>query len=182
METLHIIHLAARTDRMETLCKELAAQEIINYQIWPGIIGTPTYKGVASAHHQIVAFADEKQLESVVIAEDDIRFTAPGAYRYFLDQTPADYDLYLGGITWRSPGDEKRTQKFAGLTLYKIKQRFYKTFLSAGSDDHLDRSLSDLGKFMVCDPLVAKQYPGYSDNEGRDVNYEHHVAHMRFLK
>ncbi|MBI2272553.1 MAG: hypothetical protein HYU70_02045 [Bacteroidetes bacterium] len=182
MDTLHIVHLAARTDRMETLRRELAVQEITNYRIWPGIIGAPAYKGVASAHHQIVAFADEQQLESVVIAEDDIQFTAPGAYQYFLEHTPADYDLYLGGITWGSFGDEKRTEKFAGLTLYKIHQRFYQTFLSAGSDDHLDRSLSRLGTFMICDPLVAKQYPGYSDNEGRDVNYEHHVAHMRFLE
>lgn len=181
METLHIIHLAARTDRMETLCGELAAQEITNYRIWPGIIGVPTYKGVASAHHQIVAFAYQQQLTSVVIAEDDIQFTARGAYRYFLEHTPTHYDLYLGGITWRSPGDEKRTEKFAGLTLYKVQQRFYQTFLSAGLDDHLDRSLSGLGTFRICDPLVAKQYPGYSDNEGRYVNYEHHVAHMRFL-
>jgi hypothetical protein len=182
METLHIIHLAARTDRMATLRQELAVQEITNYRIWPGIIETPAYRGVASAHHQVVAFADEQRLESVVIAEDDIRFTAPGAYRYFLNHIPAQYDLYLGGITWRSAGDEKRTEKFAGLTLYKIHQRFYQTFLSAGSDDHLDRSLSGLGAFMICDPLVAKQYPGYSDNEGRDVNCEHHVAHMRFLQ
>lgn len=99
METLHIIHLVARTDRMETLRRELAAQEITNYRIWPGITGTPTYRGVASAHQQIVSFADEQQTESVVIAEDDIRFTTPGAYRYFLNHTPADYDLYLGGIT-----------------------------------------------------------------------------------
>lgn len=182
METLHIIHLAARTDRMKTLRHELTAQEITNYRIWPGIIGAPAYKGVTSAHHQIVAFANEQQLDSVVIAEDDIRFTAPGAYRYFLSHTPTDYDLYLGGITWRSTGDEKRTEKFAGLTLYKIQRRFYQTFLSAGSGDHLDRSLSGLGMFTICDPLVAKQYPGYSDNEGRNVSYEHYIAHMRFLK
>ncbi|MEO8174243.1 MAG: hypothetical protein ABI581_14210 [Sediminibacterium sp.] len=167
---------------METLGQELDTQGITDYQIWPGIAGRPAWRGVTSAHHQIVAFAQAQGLESVVIAEDDIRCTASGAYRYFLNHTPIEYDLYLGGITWRRPGDEKRTEKFAGLTLYRVHQRFFETFLAAGSNDHLDRSLSGKGMFMVCDPLVAKQHPGYSDNESREVNYEHNVSHMRFLK
>jgi len=96
---LQIINLKHRSDRLHLLKQELAIQEITNYKIWEGVLDTQGPKvGIAKAHKQIVKWAKKLNLESIVIAEDDIIFTDIGAYSYFIKQTPKEYDLYLGGI------------------------------------------------------------------------------------
>lgn len=170
---LNIIHLEHRKDRLELLQKELAEQGIYQYKIWDGIWDRKQpCKGISKSHKQIVKFACDNKLPSIMIAEDDLKFTATGAFQYFLQNEPPDYDLYLGGIYYGNIKKDNTVDDFAGLTLYRIHQRFYNTFLSIPEETDLDRSLHLKGKFVVCDPFVVFQQNGFSDNKGAHCNYE----------
>lgn len=171
MNNLQIIHLGHRFDREALLIKELEAQCIVDYTIWPGIIENVPFKGVSKAHKQIVEWAMKKGLSHVTIAEDDICFTDRGAYDYFIQNEPNDYDLYLGGITHGIKNERNEVFDFSGLTLYRVKQTFYRTFLSVSDNGNIDRMLNNKGRYIVCNPFVVKQHDGYSDNLKREMKY-----------
>lgn len=170
---LNIIHLEIRIDRRIALDIELQKQEISAFRIWDGIINEANPRtGISKAHKQIISKAKESGLHSVLIAEDDIKFTAKGAFEYFLNNIPADFDLYLGGITHGKINSEKVVNDFSGLTLYLIHNRFYNTFLDTAEDLNIDRALAGKGKYVVCDPFVAIQHNGYSDNMQIHCEYD----------
>ena len=164
----------ASADRLPILMKELSDQGIVQYKIWPGIHDvTSICKSINLSHKQIVADAKERELPFVIIAEDDIQFTHPNSYQYFLSQMPhhADYDLFLAGIYLGTLLSDNSVKSFSGLQLYSVSCLFYDTFLSTPDDEHLDRSLSGKGRFFVCNPFAAIQYNGFSHNTGKEENY-----------
>jgi hypothetical protein len=170
---LNIIHLPRRNDRYEHLLGQLAIQDIKEFQFWDGIEDSEfPQRGIRSAHQRIIQNALDKQLETVLIAEDDLLFTAPGAFKYFMKNIPSSFDLYLGGISDGKIQNDGSTNSFSGLMLYMVHRRFYEVMLSFGGDQHLDTALRGLGKFYVCDPMVAMQQNGYSDNQKRHIEYD----------
>lgn len=170
---LHIIHLGNRIDRQRLLELELSTQNITDYKIWPGIIESHPKNGIAKAHKQIIQYARNEALDSILICEDDIKFTAPRAFHYFLSTQPLDYDIYLGSVIWGNVQKDNSVTDFAGTTLYIIKQEFYDTFLSLPENIDIDKALCGKGRFVVCSPFVAIQHNGYSDNyqEYRDYDF-----------
>ena len=123
---LNIIHLPHRADRMNLLQNELTSQHIRDYKIWDGIVDREkTCRGISRSHKQIVADAKAKGTPEVLIAEDDIHFTAAGAYNFFMSKIPPEYDIYLGGIIWGKINSDNRVDDFSGTTLYLVHQRFY---------------------------------------------------------
>lgn len=163
--TLHIINLPHRTDRLLKLREELADQGITDFRIWDGIIHPTSPKtGISQAHKQIIQYALEKELSEILIAEDDVKFTAPGAFAHFMINKPKLYDLYLGGISYGNLKEDKTVEDFAGLLLYMVHERFYRTFLSINEKQHIDRGLRDKGRYIVCDPQPAIEQDGHSDN------------------
>lgn len=170
---LNIIHLTHRKDRLINLIKELDNQLITEYLIWDGILDLENpSRGISKAHKQIVQMAKKNNLPFVLIAEDDIKFTAKGAFNYFLQSEPKDYDLYLGGIYYGNIKPDNSAEDFSGLTLYMIQSKFYDTFLSIPENLPLDRGLSKKGFYLVCNPFIAIQYDGYSDNKKSYQNYD----------
>ncbi len=98
--SLNIIHLKDRKDRLKLLDIQIVEQNIVNYTVWEGVLDKENPKrGIAKAHKQIIEWARNQNLPSILIAEDDVKFTARGAFEYFLQNEPKEYDLYLGGIT-----------------------------------------------------------------------------------
>ncbi|MBK7810073.1 MAG: hypothetical protein IPI50_02360 [Saprospiraceae bacterium] len=170
---LNIIHLSNRKDRFKLINNQLIAQGIQDYRFWEGIINPKNpATGIAKAHKQVVLWAKEQKLCSVMIAEDDVKFTGKGAYDYFLKNEPTNYDLYLGGIYYGRIKDDNSVSDFAGTMLYKIHQKFYDTFLSINEEIDIDRALAGKGRFIVCNPFVAIQHEGFSDNKKKHVNYD----------
>jgi hypothetical protein len=169
---INIIHLPQREDRL-LLVKDQLTQQNLQGCFWPGIpdIDNPK-KGIAQAHKQVIKHAKQGNLHSVTIAEDDIKFTAPGAFDYFLEHEPAAFDLYLGGIYHGEIKPDNIVKDFAGLMLYTIHYRFYETFLSLPEENDIDRELAGRGKFVVCNPFVAIQHNGYSDNKKKYMDYD----------
>lgn len=180
---LHIIHLKARKDRAQLLEQQLLEQNITNYKIWEGIEDNENPKrGIAKAHKQIIKWASNQNLPSILIAEDDIKFTARQAFEYFIKNEPNDFDLYLGGITHGKIDTDNSVTDFAGTHFYKINQKFYKTFLLLPEDKDIDRSLAHKGKFIVCNPFIAIQQNGFSDNQKKYQNYELYIQNRQLFK
>ncbi len=155
---------------MELLKKEVADQGI-EAVFWPGIrdLILPC-RGISKAHKQIVRHAKENALPWVTIAEDDIKFFAPGAFSHFISNTPTDFDLYLGNVFSGEVRPDQTVTDFAGLTLYVVHQRFYDRFLTAREINNLDREMKSLGgRYLVCDPMVCSQHGGYTDNRKKVV-------------
>jgi len=170
--TLNIIHLAHRKDRWDLLQETLSAQKIDDWRIWPGEVDHESARrGICRSHKQIISFAKEQHQAHVLVAEDDVYFTAPGAFTYFMDHMPDDFDMYLGGITWGKLMDDQTVQDFAGITLYVMHEQFYDKFLALDEEKDADRALAGLGRFVVCEPMVACQQSGYSDNQKKYLDF-----------
>jgi hypothetical protein len=180
---LNIIHLKKRKDRLQLLDKQLIEQNIYDYKIWDGVLDEEnTKRGISKAHKQIVKWASTQNLPSVLIAEDDIKFTARGAFEFFIKNEPLEFDLYLGGISYGNINPDNSITDFAGAHFYKITRNFYSTFLSVPEDMDIDRSLANMGKFIVCNPIVAIQQNGFSDNQKRYQDYDIFLQNRQLFK
>lgn len=179
---LNIIHLERRVDRFKTLMEELQIQQISDFKIWQAIDDQKyPVKGILKSHQQIVAFAKQTKLKQITIAEDDIHFTAKGAWKYYLLKQPDSFDLYLGGIIWGDINSENLVNDFAGATLYTISERFYDIFLSLKPGMDFDRQLARMGTYKVCYPMPVTQHSGFSDNSKREINITRFISRYQFF-
>lgn len=167
---LNII-IGNRAERMPRLMKELETQGITDYEFWPGIYVPSIKKSINLAHKQIVEYAKIAEWDEVCVGEDDLKFSSPGAWNYFLKNKPCDFDMYLGGIFLGIPDENNVVKAFTGMSCYVVAKRFFDTFLSVPDEDHIDRSLDGLGRYVVCNPFVVTQYDGWSANTGKMETY-----------
>lgn len=178
---INIIHLTERDDRLVHLTSELEIQGL-KACIWPGIRASPDPRtGIAMAHCQIIWHAKAEGLGSIIIAEDDVKFTAPGAFEFYIKQIPEDYDLYLGGILYGNILQNNIVEDFAGTFLYTIHEKFYDRFLSIQGPGDIDRLLAGKGRFIVCNPFAAIVHNGYSDNKCRHMNYDCYTKNRKLF-
>jgi hypothetical protein len=180
--TLNIIHLPHRIDREELYNRELAIQGITNYQIREGVVHDNTFIAIATAHKRIVREAKTMGLKKVLIGEDDLKFTCPTSFQYFLDNEPADYDLYLASIYMGTVKEDNTVDDFSGMTLYMVHERYYDLFLATNMMGHIDREQAQVdpdnpgvrkprGKFVVCQPFPCIQWLTYSDQHKAVVDH-----------
>jgi len=189
MIRLNIIHLhhgegypPHRQQRYDTLMKELASQNITDYKIWPGVEDKVPHTGISRAFKAIVQDAKDKELGMVCIGEDDLRFSAPGAWQYFLENIPAYFDMYLASFYSGMITFDNRIENFRGMSLIIVHQRFYDKFLSIPEDKNIDNALDGLGEYFVCPQWVATQHPGFSDKDQKMVNYDSKIPKERLFK
>ena len=177
---INVIHDIRRADRYELL-QEVIQEHGVKIQWWPAQFYAPaSFVGVSRAHRQIVRWAKERGLPMVCIAEDDFYFTAPGAWEYYLANIPAQFDLYLSMVYAGHIQEDGTVPDFTALTLYIVSERFYDTFLAIPEFGHLDRMLSverprHGNKFVVCQPFIAQQRDGYSDQKRAYATYGHYL-------
>lgn len=182
---LNILHLPKRTDRLENLMKELEEQEITDYTIIEGIENFLVFRDISNSHKKIIRLAKQQKISNCIVAEDDIKFTSKGAWKYFLSQIPKSYDIFFASLYEGKVDDnnrllasEKQKDMLSGLTLYSISERFYDTFLNISDMNHLDKNigvLADKYEFYVCPEFCAIQMNGYSDNKKIHCNYDHYM-------
>ena len=176
MDTLNIIHLSRRQDRYDLLMPQLALQGITDYVLHEGIEKKHNRKeGICKSHKAIVREAKEKGLPMVHIAEDDIVFTSPGAWDYYLSKIPDSFDLFMGMTYVGSHDENGRINSIcSGLTLYTVSERFYDSFLSIPDSCHVDRTITAMHKeyeFILIDKFVAYQSGSKSDNTQTTCDY-----------
>lgn len=202
IETIHVINLSphqqvdnyhspdlkqfVRTHRENRALSvvEQSKQYGFAVRFWPGIVGdNDVFRSVniMQAFKKIVQYAKEERLPMVTIMEDDGVFTSGGAWKYYNENIPDDFDLYSGGIYAGQITGNRIVNGFSGNTLITVHERFYDFFLSADEDPlgvgmaHLDRWLGifcDKKKYFVVTPFVVRQIGYYSDNQRRKINYE----------
>lgn len=180
---VHCIHDPAREDRFNLLQPHIKDQGM-EVRYWPAIKDrfSRTFVGISRAHKEIVRWAKVMGMDEVAIMEDDCYFFALGAFRFFLEQKPASYDLYLGCVFSPPTLPSNRINDFAGMTLYFVHSRFYDRFLAVNEMNHIDRELGKLdAEKYVCLPMVCSQQDGYSDNKRANGSYgKYLVGHPLF--
>lgn len=184
---LHILHLEGNTEndktntvaniRLGRLMKELEGQGIKDYTIMPGFYDpVNTKEAIHKGHRMIVELAKKQGFENCIIAEDDIVFSSPNSYKYFLSCIPDSYDLFCGLFYAGELKDNRVMNGASGImTLYSIHNRFYDFFLSLNNNTHIDRELGLTAfehEYYVVSPECVKQRGGYSHNLKRDMYYE----------
>lgn len=182
---LNILHLPHRLDRLKLLEQQLEEQGITEYKLWDGKLGIAMRErkmNIVEGHKQIVRDAKEKGLPYVIIAEDDITFFGKGAWKYYIENMPQSFDMYLGMFYTMNPNATEGlriTGEVCGFTLYTVHERFYDVFLAAPIDKHIDRSIMNLAlnhEFYVPEYFVCHQNATQSDNTMGKPDL------MRFLK
>lgn len=173
---VNAINLKKRPDRLASFIGQ-AWEQGFEYSIWEGI-ETPqfVFVGISNSHKQIIQDAKHKGLKMVTVAEDDVKFSAPGSWKYYIDNIPDSFDLYFGSVYKARIENGRITHGFSGLTLYTVHERFYDVFLSMKEMNHLDRELGRFAykyEYRVCEPMVAFQSDGYSDNRKQFESYGH---------
>lgn len=169
MNILNIIHLFRRDDRYQSLRSELVKQNITDYKLWEGIEEKHNRKlGIHQAHNKIVQDAKDNNLERVFIAEDDIYWFAEGAWQYYLDNIPEQFDIYFAMIMVGEIDNRNRLiSQGSGMTCYCVHNRFYDTFLAINPDSHIDREITsqwEKYEFYTPPKFVCSQIGGKSDN------------------
>lgn len=132
------------------------------------------------SHKKIITWAKINNLPEVCIAEDDVLFTSLKSWSYFLENKPTDYDLYLGGIYSGISFPDNTVYSFAGLHLYFCHSRFYDKMLSVPHIRNIDQGMAGMGKFVLCNPFVAKQRNGFSFHRKKIVNDDHYLIDKRY--
>jgi len=157
----------------------------LDIRFWEGITTEPLRcSSISKSHKQIVKDAKERKLPMVCIAEDDFILSAPGAWEFYLQNIPQDFDLYLGGIYSGQIHENRIMNGFSGFTMYIVHERFYDFFLNANDVDHIDRALGNFcfeKMYLLCNPFVVYQMEGYSDNHGRDTAHSSYLEKMKLF-
>lgn len=170
MPKLNIIYDARRHEKYHPLMDELERQGIDDFEIWPCIMYDNVVSSINASHKMIVRDAQEKGLEEVFIAEDDLFFPANDGWEYFLRNKPkpTDYDIYLAATYI----PEKPPTQICGFHLYSVSSRFYDQFLSVPDESHIDTAMNYVdGKYVFCTPFPALQRAGFSANNKCVCNY-----------
>lgn len=182
-DIVNVINLPRRTERLKSFIRQ-SDEQGFDYRVWEGIIDlAATFRGISHAHRNIIINAKQMGLERCCVCEDDILFTAPNSWQYFLDNIPDSYDMYFASIYEGKIDENNRLVKgvganelLSGLTLYVVHSRFYDVFINIYDLDHRDKQigmLADKYEFYVCPEFCAIQSNGYSDQKKKDCTYDH---------
>ncbi len=164
---VNVIYNNINIEDYDRLIKEFDEQNV-SYKFWDAvIIDYKVVESINASHKMIVKWAKENNMDEVIIAEQDLTFTSPNSWKYFIEKKPVDFDLYLG-CTYGS----LKHNMICGFHLYIVSNKFYDRFLSIPDNVHVDTFMDSLkGDYKFCYPFPALQRPGYSSNNMAVVNY-----------
>lgn len=142
--------------------------------------------GINRSFKRIVKWAKQNNLPRVIMGEDDLLFSAPGAWQYYLENLPDDYDLWMGVIYAGEIREGRVMNGFSGgMTLITVHERFYDFFLGIDPQNHIDRALGNFcfeKKYLACAPFVCRQMSkGFSDNLNKPVCHDAYLEGMKFF-
>jgi glycosyl transferase family 25 len=177
-----IINLEKRTDRKIHMLNEISKLNCDTYEFIPAISNTDPKVGCNLSHQYCIQLAKERNLEYVLILEDDVMFennindilkkalNAVGEYEWNL--------LYLGG-NLKGEAYHKHDHLLQVTSVntthaYIIHKRFYDTVLELPTSTIIDyhyRRLASKYNMYMCSPMVAYQMPSYSDLTNQLVDY-----------
>lgn len=196
LNNIFYINLSHRVDRRQKVENELEKMGWSNYERFNAIKLKDPRVGCSISHLKVIKIAKERNLDYVVVLEDDVEFTQPGDLNVKLDafsRMNIDYDVLLLAGNLRPPVTHIkdfvfRAQKsFAG-TAYVVKKHYYDILikniesgirgLMNDSNSHPVNAfdthwfiLQQKDKWLIFLPRTVKQSIDYSDIEKKNVDY-----------
>jgi GR25 family glycosyltransferase involved in LPS biosynthesis len=188
VEKIFVINLAHRSDRLESIKKELENIGFIDkMEIVPGVIieGRPE-AGIASAHSACIELSKKRGYEIVMILEDDCKFIVDGytfnnELKVFFDTCPCDWNGLWVGSFWQVENIERFNYNwvvplcFCQDTATIINNRFYDELLESykiciEDNINMDEYVSSKIPIYVLKTRLCCQADGYSDRTGEYMN------------
>lgn len=169
MGRVNVIYDNRNSEDYPRLLHEFNEQGIDDFKFWEAVVlKDSVVDSIAASHKMIVQDAKDNELEICVLAEQDINFTCPTSWHFFMNKKPKEFDLYL----WGSYITPISNNQVCGFQLYIIHEKFYDQFLSVPKNQHIDTYMNELkGDYKFCYPFAALQRPGFSANNREQVNY-----------
>jgi GR25 family glycosyltransferase involved in LPS biosynthesis len=201
LENVYYINLEDRKDR-----KELVESELIKlnwkYERFNAIRLKDGRVGCSMSHLKLLEMAKTKNLEYIVIVEDDIQFTKPEQYNYmlsefnkFMKKYEGEYDVLLLAGNLRPPVAHVsnliyRISKSWTTTGYIVKRHYYDTLIQNIKEginllmkqpaikgmyeiDSYWQKLQAKDRWYILAPRTVTQRPNFSTIENRYTDYNH---------
>lgn len=180
MGTVNVIFDDRFPNDKERLIREFEEQGIEDFKFWEAIVLTDSVvDSIAASHKMIVQDAKDRGLKECIVAEQDLTFTCPTAWEYFIGNKPQEFDIYLAS-TYILPVSNN---KICGFHLYIIEEKFYDKLLNVPREQHIDTACCDLGgDYKFCYPFPALQRAGFSANSKVEVNYNQMLKEQDIYK
>lgn len=173
---VHILHDNRRQERYDNYTNELERQGVTEYEVFPCILSKTVVESINTSFRMIVQKAKDEGLKECCIWEDDNYFPSEKGWDYFLSNKPKEYDLYIGGsylkdnrIEYVSP--IVKVNSYVGNHCIIIHEKYYDTFLSTPTNEHIDTAQDKKGDFYLCYPMAALQRSGFSSNNMAVCDY-----------
>ena len=181
MMDIYCINLKKRQDRLELLKKNIPAD--FNLIIIEAVEHKNGSIGCGLSHQKIIKLAIEKNMDRVLVIEDDNVFSdnCIDILTKVLYEIPV-YDILLGGahyITYPTmiSANLFKIRKFSGTNFILYNKSSYKTILNwtIGHIDNYYSFLSDSGHLnvFITFPFLGKTESEYSDVKKKKINYKH---------
>lgn len=191
VDKVWVTNLARRTDRLETVTKELAKHDI-PFEKWVANDHLNTDKSAMwwrtyNLKNQLL-YAEAEGYRSILLLDDDVYFCKDFAvqFDYFWKQVPLDWDaVSLSSIFWQSVASQEfvtpsviRSYQSWGAHATLVKHTVYDDFLNAlTGEEWCDVELAYLHPYMnyyVACPALVGQRAGHSDLQNRHLINEHY--------
>ena len=197
LENVYYINLEEQIERKKSVEEQLNKLQW-KYECFNAIKTLNGRIGCSMSHLKLLEMAKEKNLDYIVIIEDDIQFINPEFYSNLLEKffdSKINYDVLLLAGNLREPYTQindyvlKITKSWT-TTGYIVKKHYYDKLinnitesiklLSLYPDYHclfaVDaywQHLQKIDNWYILLPRTITQLPGYSSIEKRYVNYNH---------
>jgi glycosyl transferase family 25 len=201
LENVYYINLEDRKDRKELVESELNKLKW-KYERFNAIRLKDGRLGCSMSHLKLLEMARTKNLEYIVIVEDDIQFTKPEQYNYMLSEfkrfmsvNQVDYDVLLLAGNLRPPVARVteliyRISKSWTTTGYIVKRHYYDIMINNIKEgihllmknpsikgqyeiDSYWQRLQAKDRWYILAPRTVTQRPNFSTIENRYTDYNH---------
>lgn len=177
-------------DRVSRTRSEMTSQYGGDWDFFKGVKDEKGSTGISMSFKKIII--ENYQETTIHIFEDDIKFTSKNSRKIFeesMSSLPENWDIFIAGsymyeTDYQANGYIK-VFDFCSLHSVVINKSAYDKILAhdVSVQDNIDRWLGMLSKqkkinVFLCDPQTAIQYPGYSHNVNRDVDYSNRLKKM----
>lgn len=174
---INVIYDNRTSSDYDRLLNEFKEQGITNFKFWDAeVYSHSVLESITASFKKIVKYAKDNNHNECCLVEQDLFFTAKNSWRYFLENKPESFDVYVSGTYLLDNRIEYKptvikVPEWVGNQLIIISNKYFDKFLSLPDDNHIDTIQSGLGDFYVCFPFIGLQRPGYSANAQIEVNY-----------
>lgn len=163
-------------DKLPLVTEELSKQALWLHRTWEPVPAKTVVESINMSFKKIIRAAKRRNLSEVCIIEDDLMFSSPSAWDYFIANKPKSFDIYIGGNYLLNDPENYtmphyKLDEYVGNQLIVVSKRYYDRFMEVPNAAHIDTIQKGRGEFYACWPMVALQRPGYSANAGTKVNY-----------